>query len=82
MADEYAGHFNGRRPSPLTTPDMSEADKCRARAIECDERAASVSDLKIRQLYESLAKQWWQLAREIDDLEREKVRNADPEQHG
>ena len=42
----------------------------RARADECEALAADASDPKIKATYADLAKQWRDLARQVDTLER------------
>jgi hypothetical protein len=46
------------------------AEEYRARAAECEALAADVSDPKIKATYADLAKQWRDLARQVDTLER------------
>jgi hypothetical protein len=46
------------------------AEEYRVRAAECEALAADVSDSKIKATYADLAKQWRDLARQVDTLER------------
>jgi hypothetical protein len=46
------------------------AEICRQKATECDRTALLAADKTIRSLYADLAKQWWRMAEEVEDLER------------
>jgi|HubBroStandDraft_1064217.scaffolds.fasta_scaffold1280414_1 hypothetical protein len=46
------------------------AEEYRARAAECEALAADVFDSKIKATYADLTKQWRDLARQVDTLER------------
>jgi hypothetical protein len=42
------------------------------RARECDAMALSATLADVREIYSQLARQWWQLARQVQELERER----------
>ncbi len=48
----------------------SRADNYLARATECEVAANSATDSKVRQTYEELARQWRDLARQIEEIDR------------
>jgi hypothetical protein len=52
----------------------SRAEQYRAQAAQCETAAAAAHDPKIKTTYADLAKQWRDLARQVDTLERKPPR--------
>ena len=52
----------------------SRAEQYRAQATQCETAAAAAHDPKIKATYADLAKQWRDLARQVDTLERKPPR--------
>jgi hypothetical protein len=48
----------------------SKAEEYRAKAAECDQRAASIRDAKVKAQYQELARQWRELAKQADHMIR------------
>lgn len=53
------------------------AQNCRMNAAEWEKRADSTNESALKRSYQSLARQWRDLAHQIDDLEREKGPSCD-----
>ena len=47
------------------------AQQCRAKAADCEVRAAKTKDRELKEYYTRMAKDWWNLARQIESLEAE-----------
>ena len=47
------------------------AQECRAKAAECEIRAAKTKDRELKEYYAHMAKDWLDLARQIETLEAE-----------
>jgi hypothetical protein len=45
---------------------ISKADEYRAKAAECDHRAAATSDIDIKEQFEDLARQWREMAKQAE----------------
>ena len=48
-------------------------DQCKIEADKCERLAAEAQSFEGRTYYQSLAAEWWHLAKQIDWLEREHV---------
>jgi hypothetical protein len=46
------------------------AEECRKKAAECEQRAIFITEDRLRTLYLKLARQWRQIAGEVEVLER------------
>jgi hypothetical protein len=44
----------------------SKADKYRAKAVECTESAAKARDPYVRAQFQELARQWWEMAEQVE----------------
>jgi hypothetical protein len=53
----------------MTKP--SKAHECLAKAAECEIRAARTKDRELKEYYAYLARDWWDLARQIKTLDPE-----------
>jgi hypothetical protein len=51
---------------------MNKADDYRARATECEKRADSAQDHTVRRDFQDMARQWRQMAEQIEMLEAER----------
>ena len=49
---------------------ISKADEYRAKAAECDQRAAATPDVDIKQQFEDLARQWREMAKQTERMFR------------
>jgi hypothetical protein len=53
----------------MTKP--SKAQESRAKAAECEIRAAKTKDRELKEYYTYMARDWWDLARQIETLDAE-----------
>jgi hypothetical protein len=57
-------------PAAVTSTALSSADTCKQHAADCDRRATEATDENMRQHYLDLARQWRQMADELERLGR------------
>jgi hypothetical protein len=48
----------------------SKSEEYRAKAAECDQRAASIRDTEVKAHYQELARQWREMANQIERMGR------------
>lgn len=64
-------HYD-RKSSIVVGRQMEKAEEYRARATECDYRAEAANDAMIRTDFRDMARQWRQMADQIEQLEFER----------
>jgi len=58
-------------PRASSLPYMSErAEACRRKASECELAARLASDPEMRTMYRALAHEWWEIAKEIEQIDQ------------
>jgi hypothetical protein len=53
----------------MGTADVINCSRCRLKIAEYEKRAATASDPEARQYYIQLAREWWEMARQREQLE-------------
>jgi hypothetical protein len=54
-----------------------QAQECRERALACARKAQEATEPSFRSMFADLAKQWFQLAEQLEELERRRRQQAE-----